>query len=92
MTVNKPIFELHGWTIEFHPSPEQEDYEWVVYDRDHDEYGCEETQEEAIALCRTSAIAHAKERLWDEIVLADLSAVSLETLQQIAKLLGLEAE
>ena len=91
MNTTPTTYECHGWTVEHEPPRDPDDYTWVVYDRDHDEYGCEETRDEAIELCRKHGLADAKERLWTTITEeTDLDEVSLETLQQVAKLLGLE--
>ncbi len=93
MPKTDPIFTLYGWSVEYHPSPDGEEYEWIVLDRDGDEFGCELTCHEAIELCQTHAIYEVKYTLYESICSEiDLDEVSLETLRQAARLLGLEVE
>ncbi len=91
MTKTDKIFECYGWSVEYHPSPDGEEYEWIVLDRDGDEFGCEESCEEAIELCQTHAIYQVKYTLYEEICSdVDIDEVSIDALRQAARLLGLE--
>ncbi len=85
------VFECHGWSVEYHPSPDASEYEWIVLDKDGDEFGCEETRDEEIALCETHSIEQVKHVLYEAICSeVDLDEQSLDTLRQAARLLGLE--
>ncbi len=85
------VFECHGWTVEHEPPRDPDDYTWIVYDKDGDEFGCEETRDEAIQLCQTHAIYEVKYTLYEEICSdVDIDEVSLDALRQAARLLGLE--
>lgn len=86
MTANRPLYCYRLWTV-----VRGDDDTFDVIDHDGNVVDGAFRLEEAKEACRTGADESYRDRLWDAITEADPSDVHTKDLEQIARLLGIDA-